>query len=415
MSEFALSADDLEGPPAAPAPAAKARKKRATSATKRATSAFQYFSSEQRPIFKAKAGKDDKAADISLKLAAAWKGLSESERAPYLEKAREDKLRPKATKSGKRLRKDPRKPKKPKTSYLFFADEVRPKMLAQQPGADVTRIAPGLAVAWKELSDEDRKKYTDLAEKDKKRYEEEMAKYMPSQEYLAASELFKQQLKKGSATKKGGKAKGGTAQKGDSAEQLLTLPVALATGSQMPVVMATSSFMQIQLPVAMASNVTAQNKASSGAVSAGTQAIVIDQPVATASARAAPTLQAENKRLQAALKEKEKALKQLENAYKKQESQLAKLQKKDSAVREPKRKESETQRYLRWTREVMGEKGEKATSKMKKLLNDRGEDALAELLATMYKEQHPENAARKRAADASGAPASKKGCTAQTA
>ena len=37
----------------------------------------------------------------------------------------------------------------------------------------------------------------------------------------------------------------------------------------------------------------------------------------------------------------------------------------------------------RWTREVMGEKGEKATSKMKKLLNDRGEDALAELLATM--------------------------------
>ena len=59
-----------------------------------------------------------------------------------------------------------------------------------------------------------------------------MAKYMPSQEYLAASELFKQQLKKGSATKKGGKAKGGTAQKGDSAEQLLTLPVALATGSQ---------------------------------------------------------------------------------------------------------------------------------------------------------------------------------------
>ena len=31
----------------------------------------------------------------------------------------------------------------------------------------------------------------------------------------------------------------------------------------------------------------------------------------------------------------------------------------------------------------MGEKGEKATSKMKKLLNDRGEDALAELLATM--------------------------------
>ena len=45
---------------------------------------------------------------------------------------------PKPTKSGKRLAKDPERPKKAKTAYLFYADQARPSISKANPGLSVT-------------------------------------------------------------------------------------------------------------------------------------------------------------------------------------------------------------------------------------------------------------------------------------
>tara|TARA_Y100001970_G_C14182415_1_gene830586 strand:- start:478 stop:915 length:438 start_codon:yes stop_codon:yes gene_type:complete len=80
-----------------------------------------------------------------------------------------------------KFKKDPNKPKKPKSGFLFFCDEHRPKMIDSQKKKNkkvvIGDIAKELGKKWKKLSDSQKAKYSGMNEKDKERYSKELEVY----------------------------------------------------------------------------------------------------------------------------------------------------------------------------------------------------------------------------------------------
>jgi len=77
----------------------------------------------------------------------------------------------------KKPKKDPEEPKKPKTSYMFYCDEHRTKVISSNPGIKLGSVSKKLGQGWGKLSEEQKKKYTSLSEQDKERYEQEKEEY----------------------------------------------------------------------------------------------------------------------------------------------------------------------------------------------------------------------------------------------
>ena len=77
--------------------------------------------------------------------------------------------------------KDPNKPKRGKTGFMFYSDEHRPKLMKKytDKGEKVVigAIAKKLGESWKKLSDKQKKPYEDKAKKDKERYQKELSEY----------------------------------------------------------------------------------------------------------------------------------------------------------------------------------------------------------------------------------------------
>lgn len=61
------------------------------------------------------------------------------------------------TKKGKKANKDPNKPKKALSSFMFFANAKRPELRKEDPTAKITEIGKKLGQIWKTLSAEDKK------------------------------------------------------------------------------------------------------------------------------------------------------------------------------------------------------------------------------------------------------------------
>ena len=70
--------------------------------------------------------------------------------------------------------KNPDKPKKPLTSYMFFCNVKRAEIMKENEGMGIGEISKILGKMWKEINDEDKKKYEEMNLKDKERYDEEM-------------------------------------------------------------------------------------------------------------------------------------------------------------------------------------------------------------------------------------------------
>lgn len=81
--------------------------------------------------------------------------------------------------------KDPAKPKRPKSSYLYFCDKARPKIMNKMSKSgnkiNLGDIAKQLGKKWKKLSEEEKLPYVELSKKDKIRFEVEMEKYTTNQ------------------------------------------------------------------------------------------------------------------------------------------------------------------------------------------------------------------------------------------
>lgn len=77
--------------------------------------------------------------------------------------------------------KDPARPKRPTSGYLYFCQDARPKIMTKMSKNNkklvLGDIAKLLGKDWKSLSDSKRKVYDEKSKKDKERYSEEMEEY----------------------------------------------------------------------------------------------------------------------------------------------------------------------------------------------------------------------------------------------
>ena len=73
-----------------------------------------------------------------------------------------------------KAKKDPNRPRRAKTSYIFFCDEMRKDKTAP---TSVSEQSKKFGALWQAIKEKDKKKYIEMADKDKLRYEEEMQNY----------------------------------------------------------------------------------------------------------------------------------------------------------------------------------------------------------------------------------------------
>lgn len=78
--------------------------------------------------------------------------------------------------------KDPNRPKRAKSSYMFFTAEMREKLTKKNPNASMTELSKIMGAEWAKTSEKDRVKYARMAEEDKARYEEELEEYEKSKQ-----------------------------------------------------------------------------------------------------------------------------------------------------------------------------------------------------------------------------------------
>jgi len=79
--------------------------------------------------------------------------------------------------------KDPNKPKRGKSAFMFFCDKYRPNLIAAQRKkgkVNIGEVAKKLGADWGKLKDNQKKGYNDSAAKDKERYEKEIGEYNES-------------------------------------------------------------------------------------------------------------------------------------------------------------------------------------------------------------------------------------------
>lgn len=77
--------------------------------------------------------------------------------------------------------KDPNKPKRAKSAYLFYCDDHRPKILdslrKKKKKVNIAEVSKQLGAKWKGLSDTAKVPYEAKAQADRERYQEEMEEY----------------------------------------------------------------------------------------------------------------------------------------------------------------------------------------------------------------------------------------------
>lgn len=102
--------------------------------------------------------------------------------------------------------KDPNAPKKAKTSYMYFCDDRRAALKADNPKASVGDMSKIMGAEWKELSAEEKKPYEDKAAADKSRYAQEKGAY-EEKEDSDDEPVAKAPVKKATSSKSTTKAK----------------------------------------------------------------------------------------------------------------------------------------------------------------------------------------------------------------
>lgn len=84
-------------------------------------------------------------------------------------------------KKATRKKKDPDAPKRSLSAYMFFANENRDIVRAENPGISFGQVGKLLGEKWKALSADEKTPYETKAATDKKRYEKEKAEYAKRQ------------------------------------------------------------------------------------------------------------------------------------------------------------------------------------------------------------------------------------------
>ena len=166
---------------------------------KRASSAYLFFCREKRGEVKARLSPNAKTTAVTTELGKMWRELkqhpdSEELMAPYQELAASDKERYNREMEGyvaptqseikkkRKLARDKNKPKKARSSYLFFCADHREEAKTNlEEGAKATAVTTELGRMWREFkksgSKEEMEKYVRLYEDDKQRFIAESKAY----------------------------------------------------------------------------------------------------------------------------------------------------------------------------------------------------------------------------------------------
>merc|ERR1719204_1788992 len=79
----------------------------------------------------------------------------------------------------KKAPKDPNRPKRPLSAYMFFVQDYR----KQNQNLAITEVSKAAGIEWNKLGDSKRRKYIDKAAVAKKEYEKVRAEYEKSEGY----------------------------------------------------------------------------------------------------------------------------------------------------------------------------------------------------------------------------------------
>merc|ERR1712242_356192 len=113
---------------------------------------------------------------------AAWQQEQDNKKLEEKRAIQQEKMdRPKV--SMPRKPKDPNAPKKALTAYLLFSSSVRAQSRTENPEMKMTEIAKVIGNKWKALSEEEQKKWTDLAAKQKEDYKITIAEYQKNRAF----------------------------------------------------------------------------------------------------------------------------------------------------------------------------------------------------------------------------------------
>lgn len=176
---------------------------------KKARTAYVFFTQSNG----AKLLNEDPSVDFaqrSSKSAALWQEMSDEEKVPYEELAKQDRERyekeiaefnaanPKFVFRQKFLKKH--RPKKALAAYLFFTKEVRAEMKDSDTDVNFGDGTKVIAERWKKLTPSRKAVYETLAAKDAERYEREMKEYVkPTEEEIEAAWQASRKRKRGAA------------------------------------------------------------------------------------------------------------------------------------------------------------------------------------------------------------------------
>lgn len=163
--------------------AEKAKRKKDPNAPKKPKPAYIFFCMENRPKLKEE-NPELKTTQLTSELGAMWKKISDKEKQRFQAMAEEDKVRfetesksyePTETddKPAGKKKKDPSAPKKPRSAYIFFCEDMRETVKKENPDLSGKDILRELGARWKTLTAEDKEQYEEQNKKDKVRYENE--------------------------------------------------------------------------------------------------------------------------------------------------------------------------------------------------------------------------------------------------
>lgn len=79
----------------------------------------------------------------------------------------------KSAASTEEIKEKPKGPKRPTSAYFFYSSARRGVMKQTAPNLSMTEVAKLIGAEWKELTDQDKSVYTEMATKDKERYEKQ--------------------------------------------------------------------------------------------------------------------------------------------------------------------------------------------------------------------------------------------------
>ncbi|KAI5830367.1 hypothetical protein K523DRAFT_239947, partial [Schizophyllum commune Tattone D] len=83
----------------------------------------------------------------------------------------------KSEKTPRKAKKDPNAPKRALSAYMFFSQDWRERVKAENPDASFGELGKILGAKWKEMDDDEKKPYVEKAAKDKERAEADKAAY----------------------------------------------------------------------------------------------------------------------------------------------------------------------------------------------------------------------------------------------